>query len=214
MSDHLFLYRMKDSDDRDCCAYIDAAGPKFVCDHYFSSVNICGSCYAGGKFPEYEKIETILTKYEYAEILAFNTLINALGYGITKGDFRYRKGMKLIDSIKHIYDKLKSDKAILFFKKIQESEMEYLKEEYALSDSDLEDIFNKYTEDYRDRSVVSYVYDSNDSLGYNEAYELGYMNSNSVTSQYFDYKKFGKDLVEDDDRYLELYDGRVARLNY
>ena len=30
MSEHLFLYRIKDSDDRDCCAYIDAAGPKFV----------------------------------------------------------------------------------------------------------------------------------------------------------------------------------------
>ena len=28
MSEHLFLYRIKDSDDRDCCAYIDAAGPK------------------------------------------------------------------------------------------------------------------------------------------------------------------------------------------
>ena len=25
MSEHLFLYRIKDSDDRDCCAYVDAA---------------------------------------------------------------------------------------------------------------------------------------------------------------------------------------------
>lgn len=62
MSEHLFLYRIKDSDDRDCCAYVDAAGPKFECNHYFSSINICGSCYFGGEFPEYEEIETILTK--------------------------------------------------------------------------------------------------------------------------------------------------------
>lgn len=56
MSEHLFLYRIKDSDDRDCCAYVDAAGPKFECNHYFSSINICGSCYFGGEFPEYEEI--------------------------------------------------------------------------------------------------------------------------------------------------------------
>ena len=35
MSERLFLYRIKDSDDRDCCAYIDADGSKFECNHYF-----------------------------------------------------------------------------------------------------------------------------------------------------------------------------------
>lgn len=115
MSEHLFLYRIKDSDDRDCCAYIDAAGPKFECNHYFSSIDVCGSCYSGSEFPVYEEIETILTKDEYEEILTFNIFIKALGYGITKGDSRYRAGIKLIDSIKHIYDKLKSDEAFAFF---------------------------------------------------------------------------------------------------
>lgn len=114
MSEHLFLYRVKDSDDRDCCAYIDAAGPKFECNHYFSSIRLCGSCYSSGKFPEYEEIETILTKDEYEEIISFNIFIKALDYGITKGDSRYRAGIKLIDSIKHIYDKLKSDEAFCF----------------------------------------------------------------------------------------------------
>lgn len=115
MSEYLFLYRIKDSDDRDCCAYVDAAGPKFECNHYFSSIRLCGSCYSGGKFPEYE------------EIILFNIFIKALDYGITKGDSRYNAGIKLIDSIKHIYDKLKSDEAIAFFEKIQKSEMKYLK---------------------------------------------------------------------------------------
>ena len=75
MSEHLFLYRIKDSDDRDCCAYIDAAGPKFECNHYFSSIDVCGSCYSGSEFPVYEEIETILTKDEYEEILTFNIFI-------------------------------------------------------------------------------------------------------------------------------------------
>lgn len=214
MNEHLFLYRIKDSDDRDCCAYIDASGPKFECNHYFSSIGLCGSCYSSSEFPTYEEIETILTKDEYEEILTFNIFIKSLGYGITKGDSRYKAGIKLIDSIKHIYDKLKSDEAFAFFEDIQKSEMEYLKEEYNLSDHNIEEILNEYTEDFRDRSIVSYIYDSSDSLGYNEAYELGYMNGNSVIPKYFDYKEFGKDLVEDDDWFLELYDGRVVRLNY
>ena len=150
MSEHLFLYRIKDSDDRDCCAYTDAAGPKFECNHYFSSINVCGSCYSGSEFPVYEKIETILKKDEYEEILTFNIFIKALGYGITKGDSRYRAGIKLINSIKHLYDKLKSDEAFAFFENIQKSEMEYLKEEYNLSDRNIEEIFNEYAEDFRD----------------------------------------------------------------
>ena len=62
MSKHLFLYRVKDSDDRDCCAYIDTAGPKFECNHYFSSIRLCGSCYSGGKFPEYEEMKQFSQK--------------------------------------------------------------------------------------------------------------------------------------------------------
>ena len=215
MSEHLFLYRIKDSDDRDCCAYIDAAGPKFECNHYFGSITLRGSCYSGREFPEYEKIETFLTKNEYEEILIFNIFIKSLGYGITKGDSKYKAGIKLIDSIKHIYDKLKSDEAFAFFEDIQNSEMEYLKEEYNLSDRNIEEIFNEYTEDFRDRSIVSWVYDSIEKAGYNEAWELGYIkNDNSISSKYFNYKKFGEDLVEDNEYFLELWDERVVRLNY
>lgn len=215
MSEHLFLYRIKDSDDRDCCAYVDAAGPKFECNHYFSSINICGSCYFGGEFPEYEEIETILTKDEYEEIISFNIFIKAFDYGITKGDSRYRAGIKLIDSIKHIYDKLKSDEAFAFFEDIQKSEMKYLKEEYNLSDRNIEEIFNEYAEDFRDRSIVSYVYDNSEEAGREEAWQLGYVkDDDSISSKYFDYEKFGEDLVEYDEYFMELCDGRVVRLSY
>lgn len=155
MREYLFLYRIKNSDDRDCCAYINAAGPKFECNHYFGSITLRGSCYSGKEFPEYKEIETFLTKDEYEEILTFNIFIKSLGYGITKGDSKYKAGIKLIDSIKHIYDKLKSDEAFAFFEDIQNSEMEYLKEEYNLSDRDIKKILNEYTEDFRDRSIVS-----------------------------------------------------------
>ena len=215
MREHLFLYRIKDSNDRDCCAYIDADGSKFECNHYFRSIILCGSCYSGGEFPAYDEIETILTKDEYEEILIFNIFIKSLGYGITKGDSKYKAGIKLIDSIKHIYDKLKSDDAFAFFEEIQKSEMEYLKEEYNLSDRDIKKILNEYTEDFRDRSIVSYVYDNSEEAGREEAWQLGYVkDDDSISSKYFDYKKFGEDLIEYDEYFMELYNGKVVRLSY
>lgn len=108
---YLFLFREKDSDDRDCCAYIDSKNPRFECNHYFGSVNLNGACYSGHKFPAYEDIETVLTKAEYNELVQFNKAINDLGYGITKGDERYNKGIALAKSVQHIYDKLKSEEA-------------------------------------------------------------------------------------------------------
>lgn len=79
MNEHLFLYRIKDSDDRDCCAYIDAAGPKFECNHYFSSIDVCGSCYSGSEFPVYEEIETILKKMNMKRFLHLTYLSKHLG---------------------------------------------------------------------------------------------------------------------------------------
>ena len=96
---YLFLFREKDSDDRDCCAYIDSKNPRFECNHYFGSVNLNGACYTGHEFPAYEDIETVLTKAEYNELIQFNKAINDLGYGITKGDERYNKGIALAKTV-------------------------------------------------------------------------------------------------------------------
>ena len=92
--------------------------------------------------------------------------------------------------------------------------MEYLKEEYNLSDRNIEEILNEYTEDFRDRSIVSYVYDDSEEAGREEAWQLGYLDNDSISSKYFDYKKFGEDLVENDEYFMELRDGRVVSLSY
>lgn len=135
MSEHVFLYRIKNSNDRDCCAYIDTNDPDFVCNHYFSSVNICGSCYIGKDWENYDDIETILTRTEYNQLLKYKKELHELGYGITKGDSRYQKGIKIINKIEPIIDKLKSDEAQEFFDRISSEEMQVLKEEYRLNDS-------------------------------------------------------------------------------
>ncbi len=214
MNEHVFLYRIKNSDDRDCCAYIDANGPEFVCNHYFSSLNICGSCYSGSDWAAYDDIETILTRAEYNLLLKYKDEPYKLGYGITKGDSRYQKGIKIINKIKPIIDKLKSDEAQEFFDRISSEEIEVLKEGYRLNDSDIECILNEYPLDYRDRSIVSAVYSDMDDLGREEAWAYGYINreNESFMDRYFDYEKFGEDLVRDDEFFVEISYNRAVRI--
>lgn len=214
MNKYIFLYREKDSNDRDCCAYIEDNQPRWECDHYFGSVILHGACYCKHDFAAYEDIETVLTKEEYETLIAYNKTINDLGFGITKGDERYKRGINAYADVKYVFDKLHSDEAKEFFDKIVESEVEWMKDEYNLSDEDVEQIFDEYYLDYRDRGIIACVWDDTSEAGYEEAWSMGYIdNKDAIINKYFDYEKFGEDLIEDEN-YLQLEDGRVVRLNY
>lgn len=209
----VFLYKTN-SEDRDCCAYIDSQPMRWECDHYFGSVILHGACYFNHDFPAYEDIRTILTLPEYEALIEFSKEINKLGYGITKVDERYQKGIKLCKLIQPIYDKLLSEENEEFFKTIQLEEREYLMNEYGFDDSDIDNIFDNYGLEYRDRAVVGCVFQNTYDCGYEEAWSLGYVNDDgSVVSRYFDFEKFGEDLIQEEN-YLLLDDGRVVSLNY
>ena len=212
MSKYVFLYK-DNSDDRDCCAYVEVKPMRFECGHYFGSVILHGACYSGHNFASYEDIETVLTEDEYNQLIKFNEEIKALGYGIAEGDKRYDKGVELCKSIQFVYDKLLSKENEEFFAKIVEEEKEFLMDEYNLVEEDVECIFNHYGLDYRDRSIVSYVFEDAYDLGYEEAFSLGYIREDTFIERYFDFEKFGEDLLEEE-QYLELNDGRVVYLNY
>ena len=101
-----------------------------------------------------------------------------------------------------------------FQNKIIEEEICWLCNEYNLSRKDVEEIFDEYYLDYRDRGVVGYVFDNTLELGYEEAWSLGYVdNKDTILNKYFDYEKFGEDLLEDEN-YFKLSDERVVSLNY
>lgn len=139
----------------------------------------------------YDNITTILTREEY------HALCNPNG-----------------DDLTNIIRKLESKENEELFEMVKLEEIEFLKEEYSLSDEDIEYIFNEYRLNYRDRGIVDYVYDNSAELGYEEAYNLGYIKDGDyISERYFDYEKFGEDLLEDE-RYLELDNGRVVSLNY
>lgn len=207
----LFLYRLKNDEDRDACAYIDEIPSSFECEHYFSGVRIQGACYFGGGFAPYENIETILTKREYEMLLKFDKAIKQLGYGIKEGDSRYVKGVDLIKIVQVIYNKLQSEEAEKFKKNIMENEKEIMMDEWNLSEDDIEEILDNYSLDYKDRSIIGYVYDDVEDLAENEI-EQCYDIPNFLEN-YIDYSKFGEDLLEDGERYKELEDGRVVYYN-
>lgn len=214
MSRYLFLYKVKGSDDRDCCAYIEAKNPRWECDHYFGGVNLHGACYCGHDFEDYDDIDTVLTREEYEQLVQFNKEISALGYGIKKGDERYQKGIELCKAIQSVFDKLASREAEDFQNRIIEEEIEYLCDEHNLSREEVEEVFDNYGLDYRDRAVIGHVFDNSSDLGYEEAWSLGYIkNGDTIAERYFDYEKFGEDLLEDE-YYYELSDGRVVSLCY
>ena len=210
----VFLCRLKNSDDRDCCAYIENRPMRWECGHYFGSPILHGSCYCNSDYAAYDEIETVLTEDEYKAFLNFAEAINDLGFGITEGDERYQRGVELCKAIQPVYDKLNSGEAADFYKEIKKSEDELLMDEYGLDEGDIETIFDNYGLDYHGRSVVSTIFKDSEECGYEEALSLGYIKDDDIiSSRYFDYARFGEDLLEDE-QYVELSDGRVAYLMY
>ena len=212
MSKYIFLYK-ENTEDRDSCAYIEVNPMRWECNHYFGGVILHGACYSKHDFASYEDIKTVLTEDEYNQLVRFNEEINALGYGIVKGDERYNKGVELCKAIQPVYDKLLSVKNEELFNEVIEEEKEYMMDEYGFYEDDIEQIFDEYYLDYRDRGIIACVFSDTYDLGYEEAYSLGYVERNSVAERYFDFDQFGKDLLEEE-QYIELTDGRIVYLNY
>lgn len=212
---YVFLLKTNEN-DRDCVKYLNLKSlGEFSCGHYFSGVHITGACFSGFEQElremDYNSFETILTEEELKRLFEFNDKIRELGYGITEGDERYQQGIKLKEEIQDIVEKLKSEDNQKLFEKVQQDEKEYLKNEYDLTDEDIKSIFDSYYLDYRDRAIVSYVWNSIEDCAVDEAYNFGYVTD--MNDRYFNFEEFGNDLL-DGENYLELSDGKVVMFNY
>lgn len=192
-----FAYKIKNSNDRDCVAYIDTEEYKNQITNY--PVGVEGSCYScqidthiktGSHIEsiDYSKIETILTEDEY------NKLLNPNGTDLTC-----------------IMEKLESKENQKFFENVIQEEIEYLKYEFYLSDKDIEEIFMYYSLDYKDRSIISAIYDSVEDLAVEIVEE--FYNIPDILKNYIDYNSFGEDELLKNEEYIELSDDRVVRLN-
>lgn len=220
MKERVFLFKIKNSDDRDVCGYINNNAERFEYGYYFGNVILEGACYSGMNFPEYKDITTILTEEEYNHLINFNKELKKLGCGISENisenDSRYITGKRLCKAIQPIFDKLNSEAAENLFRQIQEEEKEYLMENYpCLNEEDIAIIWDNYYFEYRDRAIVGGIYSNAYELGYEEAWGLGYIDSNDyIVEKYFDFEAFGEDLVSDLEDYVELTSGKIAMLMY
>jgi len=210
----MFLGRIKNSNNRDCVKYMRFEG--FECGHYFSGLHIYGACFFGGIKELKENIdnfETILSKKELEYLFELDSKLKDLGYGIEKDSEKYNQGMQIIKEFNNtIGKKLQSEENEQMFKKIIEEEKEIIKQEWNLGDEDIEEIFNNYPYEYRDRAIITCVYAGAYELGESEIDDC--FNVEEFIKKYIDFEKFGEDLISNnDDRYIELQDGRIVELS-
>lgn len=205
----MFIFKEINTNDRDCVNYIER--PKFVCDHYFSNLKLEGACFSMSlKFPE--NIKTILTKEEISQLLNYNIEINKLGYDIKEGSKKYKQGLKLIEKLKDIFKKLESKENLKLFKEIEEEEREYLCDKYQLTDEDINNIFDQYYLEYRDRGCIGVIYRNKDEMGM-ELIDCYHPEITENIKRYFDYEAFADNLLIGND-YIELDNGQCVSLNY
>lgn len=201
-----FMFREIDKDNRDCCSYLDAKYREGVL-----HLNTCGACFYDSStrgLPNYDTIETVLTEEEYNAVSDYIRVSK----GILSNFEHLVKNSKPI--VEQAIKKLQSDEGKEFFEKIVADEKEYLKEQWNLSDKDIEDIFDAYPYEYKDRAIVGVIYEDYYELGETEALNVGYhlQSIGKIMDRYFNYEKFGEDLVEENGEYVELDDGRIVYL--
>lgn len=214
MRNRLFLAKVKNSDDRDIVKYIEFTG--FECNHYFGGLHIEGACFGGFEKEfrnlvenNFEELETILTKDEFIKLFKLNDELKALGYGIEKDSDKYNKGLEIIKEYKNtIEKKLQSNENKELFEKVIADEKEYVKNEYNLSDLEVDDIFENYGLEYQDRAIISHIFRDFDDMVYEEKFNFGY-----DEQPYFDDESFGYDLLESEN-YYKLDSGKIVSYNY
>jgi len=208
MDKYIFFYKDKDTDDRDCVKYIESVPS-------FSGVGLCGACFHTSfdyTDPIYDNVLTILTRKEFNKLYSFDREMSKLGYStsISENPEKREQALKLIQGIQPIYDKLNSEGNRMLFEKVIEEEHEYLMYEFTLTEDILREIFSHYSRDYKDRGVITWIYDDLKECGYEFAHSCGYITKQN--ERYFDYEKLGYDLLQDDNFY-QLSDGRVVSFN-
>ena len=212
--DKVFFFAEKE-EHRDRVKYIDVSGRDET-----SGLSICGACFAGMTNDEreklkYEDVVTFLTEEEFNAIVEFDKAIDDLCYSNSRKEKPelHVKAVLLTEAVKPIFEKLESDENLdFFYQEIVSEEIEYIKDEYNLSRDDIVDIFDNYGQDYRDRGIVCCVFDDVEDLGREEAASMGAVEEHY--EQYFDFKAFGNDLLQDDECYVELSDDRIVKLSY
>ena len=218
---YIFLAKIEDINKRDCVYYLDDTSFEFEYGHYFRGLMVCGASFCG--FLEelkeevnnnFDKVKTILTKEEFSELFKLHDEVKALGYGIEKDNDKYNKGLELCNKANELFEKLYTKENLDLFNEVIIEEKEWVKNEYSLSSEDVDVLFDNYGHGYscdlgyRDRGIISTIFDDFDNMVYEEKFNFGY---NDIP--YFDDKAFGEDLLENSS-YYKLPSGKIVYYSY
>ena len=223
MSEKIFVGRIKGDIDGDNCFYVEKA--KFECGHYFSKPHPEGACYSCGwdgfnhdsKEYDYNNIETVLTKEEYTEFRKLIDELDSFGYCLDKPENaeKLKAAQAKADEVnKFINDKLCSKKAEKFKEKIAKSEKQYMMDEYNLDENEVDEVLDNYGLDYFDNGIISQVYNDSSDVAERYVEEGIYGTIDDKLTYYIDYDKLGEDIVDNDECFYELSDGRIVEYNY
>lgn len=199
------FFKEKDSDDRDAVTYLEFNNSCDGSYWYLCGVGPNFSCGLKGMLasnPEYEDIETPLTKEQFDKIFEYDGRTSHLSDDI-------------VDELMAMFTTPEYNERAA---EILQSERDYIKTEYDLSDKDLDEIFDHCGDDvYRDRGVITFVHADAEACGEETAVQCGYVpwdEQDSPQSRYFDFEAFGNDLADEDGRFLRLDDGRIVELAF
>lgn len=211
-----FIYKNKLDD---CVAYTNDDSFDFECGHYFAGLRLHGASWSGkSELPAYKDVITILCKEDYERLIEIDKALGvfgSVGCGLDQNSERKAQGQALADEGKAIIKKLDSEANKALFEEIIKDEKEALMIDRNLSEEDVDYIFDNYNGDYKDREIVCAIFEDVYDCGYEEAYSLGVLDRrNNHLEDYFDFERFGQDLVDEDKAYIELPSGKVAYLCY
>lgn len=187
MSKYIILYRIKD--DYYGCRYIELNNDGTIHVDCSGKPIVSNASCSTRINEDFDDVETWLTED------VFNRLKN--GDGETYSD---------------VVDMIANGEHEEFETYVRETEIESMREEYALDREDIKDVFDNYNNnDYFDMSVISYVW--NDAYDVAKNYVDECCNIESWLTSYIDYEGLGEAIVNDG-YYYTLSDDRVVQYNY
>lgn len=216
MSKYLFLYKENNTDDRDAIKYIDVDGlDKLKCGHYFSGIRICGACFSQDlKLNEidFDNITSILNKEEFTKLAEYDKNIHFLGYGLDKQPEKQEQALLFYKDIEDIIEKLKSVVNMDLFDQVQQDEKEFIYNEFNITPDEVQEIFNAYNLDYKDRAIIGAIYSDFYELG-EDTFELCEHKIPDFVRDCINFEELGEKVANDEFYYI-LDDGRIIYLNY
>lgn len=215
----LFLAKIENSDDRDVVYYLDFNGVDK--NGYFSNINLNGSCFSGFKKElldivenDFDSLETIYTKDEIKKLFELDDELTKYKHDINANKEKVNEMMlKISNDINCMLDKLRSGDNEELFQNIVEEEKVWCMNEYNLSKEQIDDIFDNYNGNYQDRSIICTIYEDKEDMFDNLRWN-GCIEVSDYLVDYVDKERYISDILEEDNTFYELSDGRIVYYSY